>query len=220
VPVLTDVLQIAAGNRHNAVVRRLTLPSYPDVAAGNRYGPAIDQLAARGTIRGYEDGTFGPDDPTLRAQMAALIARAMVWDTESHPNTFTDQGSVDPDLWRNVGTLAFRTVARGYTDTATCGSAGVAPPCYLPTDNVTYVQAIAFITRAMVASGAWSQQPDSASIYPNVPASSGHRADLATYAYYIGPIPGTGTTGESWAVWEQPSTRAWFAQSLWLAISK
>jgi hypothetical protein len=152
--------------------------------------------------------------------MAALIARAMIWDGENHPNTFTDQGSVDAALWRNVGTLAFRSVARGYTDTATCSSAGAAPPCYLPTDNVTYVQAIAFIARAMVANGAWTQQADNATVYPNVPASSGHRADLATYVHYAGPVPGTAAPTQPWGTWEQPSTRAWFAQALWLAISK
>lgn len=220
VPVLTDVLTIAAGNRHNVVVRRLTLPSYPDVSASTPYQDAIAQLAARGTIHGYEDGTFGPNDPTLRAQMAALIARGMVWDGESHTNPFNDQSGVDPDLWRNVGTLAFRSVARGYTDTATCAAVRVAPPCYLPTDNVTYVQAIAFIARAMIAQGAWQQQADDGVSYPNVPASSGHRADLSTYVHYIGAVPGTSNTVQPWPVWEQPSTRGWFAQALWLAISK
>ncbi len=220
VPVLTGVLAIAAGNRHNVAVRRLTLPSYPDVSASTPYQDAIVQLAARGTIHGYEDGTFGPNDPTLRAQMAALIARGMVWDGESHTNPFNDQSGVDPNLWRNVGTLAFRTVARGYTDTATCAAVRVAPPCYLPTDNVTYVQAIAFIARAMIAQGAWQQQADDGISYPNVPPSSGHRADLSTYVHYIGAVPGTGTTTQPWPVWERPSTRGWFAQALWLAISK
>ena len=219
-PVLTDVLGIAAGNRHNVVVRRLTIPSYPDVHADTAYAEAIGQLAARGTIHGYEDGNFGPDDHTLRAQMAALIARAMVWDGETHTNPFTDQGSVDDNLWRNVGTLNFRNVAHGYTDAPTCNSAGVAPPCYLPTDEVTYVQAIAFIARAMVATGAWADQADNVAYYPNVPGSSGHRGDIATYVHYVGPIPGTSSTGEGWTAWEQPSPRAWFAQALWLAISK
>jgi alpha-tubulin suppressor-like RCC1 family protein len=220
VPLLTDIQGIAAVTRHNVVVRRLTLPSYPDVLASTPYQDAIAQLAARGTIHGYEDHTFGPNDPTLRAQMAALIARGMAWDGESHTNPFTDQSGVDPDLWRNVGTLAFRGVARGYTDTATCAAAKVAPPCYLPTDNVTYVQAIAFITRAMVAQGAWQQQADDGVSYPNVPPSSGHRADLATYVHYLGAVPGTSTNTQTWSVWEQPSTRGWFAQALWLAISK
>lgn len=220
VPVLKDVVAIAAGNRHNVVVRRLTLPSYPDVSASTPYQDAIAQLAARGTIRGYANGTFGPNDPTLRAQMAALIARGMVWEGESHTNPFKDQSGVDPNLWRNVGTLAFRGVARGYTDTATCAAVHVAPPCYRPTDNVLYAQAIAFIARAMIAQGAWQQQADDGVSYPNVPVSSGHRADLSTYVHYIGAVPGTSTTTQPWSVWDQPSRRGWFAQALWLAISK
>src|SRR5689334_24481640 len=55
---------------------------------------------------GYGNGNFGPDDTTLRAQMAALIARAMGWDGEDHGNPFSDDGGINPSLWRNVGTLA------------------------------------------------------------------------------------------------------------------
>jgi hypothetical protein len=86
------------------------------VAPGTPSAEAIRQLAARGVIRGYADGRFGPQDTTLRAQMAALIARAMGWDSQDDGNPFPDRGNVDDDLWRNVGTLAFYDVARGYPD--------------------------------------------------------------------------------------------------------
>jgi hypothetical protein len=127
---------------------------------------------------------------------------------------------VDNDLWRNVGTLAFRDVARGYTDTPTCASAGVAPPCYLPTDDVTYVQVISFITRAMVAKGYWHEAPsdfDDGTLYPNIPADSGHRLDVLTYYLNTDAIPGTSPTA-NWDNWDQPATRAWFALALWQAL--
>jgi len=40
------------------------------------------QLTLRGYIRGNGDGTFGPDSTTLRAQMAALIARPIGYELE------------------------------------------------------------------------------------------------------------------------------------------
>jgi hypothetical protein len=163
-------------------------------------------LANNGIIRGYADGTFGPNDPTLRAQMAALIARTMGWEAEDHGNRFPDRGTVDANLWRNVGTLAARNVARGYADGT-----------YDPTGKVLYAQVISFITRAMVAQQVWQAQPDNPALYPNIPASSGHRQDLATYTHYVGAVPGTTLTGV-WAGWDQPATRGWFAQALYQAV--
>jgi hypothetical protein len=191
---------------HSAVATFAARPSFPDVPADHPAYEAIGQLAARGIIRGYQDGRFGPKDSTLRAQMAALIARARGWGQEDHGNTFPDRGSVDGDLWRNVGTLAFYGVAKGYPD----GS-------YKPTAPVLNAQVISFVTRAMVARGSWQAQPDDPALYPNVPANSGHRADLATYAYYAGTVPGT-QPAAGWGGWAQPSTRGWFALAQWQAL--
>ena len=182
-------------------------PSFPDVPEGHPAYEAISQLAARGVIRGYQDGRFGPRDSTLRAQMAALIARAMGWDAEDHGNPFPDRGPVDGDLWRNVGTLAYYNVARGYQDGK-----------YRPTNPVLYAQTISFITRAMVTKGYWAQQPDNPALYANVPAASGHREDIATYYTHAGALPGTNPAAP-WQAWDQPSTRGWFAQALWQALN-
>jgi len=167
---------------------------------------AIDQLAVRGIVKGYADGSFGPNDTTLRAQMAALIARAMGWDAEDHGNPFPDRGAVDDSLWRNVGTLAFYGVARGYSDGT-----------YDPTAPVLRAQVVSFITRAMVAKGYWAQQPENPALYTDVPVSSGHRGDLATYVHYVGGLPDVGA-GASFTTWDQSSTRGWFARTLWDAL--
>jgi VCBS repeat-containing protein len=191
---------------HTVVAAFAPRPGYPDVTGGTPHGEAIGQLAARGIIRGFQNGTFQAGATTLRAQMAALIARAMGWDAEEHGNAFPDQGAVDANLWRNVNTLAHYGVARGFPDGT-----------YKPVNTVAGAQTISFITRAMVAKGYWRQQPDSG-VYPNVPATSGHRQDLATYVHYAGAIPGT-TPAAAWAEWDRPSTRAWFAGALWQALN-
>ncbi len=190
-------------------VRASAVPrsTFPDVSATNPYREAIGQLAARGVIRGYADGTFGPADQIVRAQMAALIARAMGWDADNWGTRFPDRGVVDADLWRNVGALEHYGVARGYADGT-----------YDPTGQVLNAQAISFITRALVAKGVWQQQADDLALYPNVPANSGHRQDLATYFHYASAVPGTNPVAV-WSEWNQPATRGWFAQALWQAFA-
>lgn len=218
----TNPLTVTMTVSHTIIATFSKAPSFCDVNPGDRYFEAIRQLAARGVIRGFEaaDGKlcFAPQEGTKRAQMAALIARPLGWDTEDHGNGFSDRGPVDGDLWRNVGALAFYNVARGYK-AETCGALKVAAPCYGPTDEVVYAQVISFITRGMVAKGYWQQQPENPALYPNVPADSGHRQDIATYVHYAGVLPGTSSATQNWSGYDQPAPRAWFAEAEWRALS-
>jgi hypothetical protein len=200
-------------------------PAFSDYTAGSptRADPIV-RLAALEIIRGYQPSLcqerglaapcFGPADSVLRAQMAAMIARGMgrdraqTWDQEDHGNPFPDKGTIDDNLWRNVGTLFYYNVARGFQDGT-----------YQPTGLVLYAQTVSFITRAMVLNGYWTQQPDDPALYPNVPQSSGHRGDIATFVHHAGLLPGTTTKGQNWSVWDQPATRQWFSQTEWLALN-
>jgi alpha-tubulin suppressor-like RCC1 family protein len=215
-------LTVTMDRDHSVTATFSKAPSFCDVNAGDRYYDAIRQLAARGVIRGItqDDGTlcFAPRENTKRAQMAALIARPLGWDLEDHGNGFSDQGAVDGNLWRNVGALAFYNVARGYK-AETCAALGVAAPCYGPTDEVLYAQVISFITRGMVAKGYWTQQPEDASLYPNIPTDSGHRQDLTTYVHYAGALPDTSDAHAPWAGWDRPAPRGWFAEAEWRALN-
>ena len=212
----------ASGNRSTAalaVTYDPALPTFGDVPGSLPVAEAeaIRQMAARGVIRGYADGRFGPADSTQRAQMAALIARAMGWGEEEWGNQFSDRGGLIESLWRNVGTLQHYQVALGY-DGGACAQRGVAAPCFGPTEPVTKAQTISFITRAMVKKGYWQQRANDPNPFPNVPASSGHVADLATYAFYVGAPPGA-TIGQSWPDWSSvAATRGWFAQAEWAVV--
>jgi hypothetical protein len=191
----------------NMTVDAVCVPKDPFTdTPGHPYEQAIYELTARGIIRGYGDGRFGPNDTTQRAQMAALIARAMGWEFEDHGNPFIDQNGNDPNLWRNVGTLAYYGVAYGYGGGR-----------FAPNDNVTRAQTISFITRAMVVKGYWDWQPDNTALFPDVPASSGHRIDIATYFHYVGSVPET-TGSTQFTGWSDPSTRGWFSEVLWRAL--
>lgn len=125
-------------------------PAFDDLAGDARAADPIAQLAARGIIKGYGDGVYGPADPILRAQMAALIVRALGWDgAAGGPTPFADRDGVDAELWRAIGQLATRGIARGYGDGT-----------YRPRDPVLHIQAVSFVVRALIAAGAWQPQPD------------------------------------------------------------
>src|SRR5262245_6409089 len=120
-------------------------PPFNDVPPSEPAYSAINELAARGIIKGCDPAAnlFCPGDPTLRAQMAALIARAMGWDAEDWGNQFADRcneaGCIDDDLWRNVGTLQHYGVATGY-----------GPEVFGPRDAVLKQQVVLFVSRALV----------------------------------------------------------------------
>lgn len=199
-------LSVTMNPSHAVTANFVQTPTFCDVSPSDPYYTAVTQLAARGIIRGA-GGCYNPGSTLLRAQVAALITRSIGWDEQNWGNPFLDQNGVDNSLWRNVGALAHYDVARGYGNSQ-----------FDPTGDVLYVQSISFFTRAMVAKGYWRQQPDNPSLYPNVPATSGARGDLATYAYYAGAVPGTNPTS-SWSNWNQPAPRSWFALAQWQAIN-
>jgi uncharacterized repeat protein (TIGR01451 family) len=205
---------------------------FDDVTGGAAFGP-ITELASRGTILGYGNGRYGPGDGVQRAQMAALIARAMpagpgtptngtlappacvvagTWDCEDWGTAFTDQGGIVASLWRNAGTLQHYGVALGYT-AQDCERRGRAFPCYGPTDPVSHAQTIAFITRAMIAKGYWIAQPNASLPYNGVPAVLA--TEVRTFHFYTGGVPDAPTTA---AGWNGGANRGWFARALWAAL--
>jgi hypothetical protein len=203
---LQNPLDVTMGSAHTVTAAFATTPTFADVA-GSPYEEAILTLAASGTILGYGNGAYGTGDAITRAEMAALIVRAMGWSGQDHGNPFSDRGGLNEELWRSVGTLAFYGVAYGYGG----GKFG-------PNDEVQYLQAISFITRAMIAKGYWVRaQEDDASVYPNVPGTSPHRLDLVTYVRYAGALPGF-PNGASQASLQQPATRGWYAAALFQAL--
>ncbi len=185
-------------------------PTFTDVTPTSSASEAITQLAARGIIKGYGDGRFGPDAPVLRAQMAALIVRALGWDgsTPGGPAPFADLGGVDTELQRAIAILAQRGIITGYGD----GTFG-------PVDAVRHVQVISFVTRSMVQAGYWQAvTQDNPALYPNVPLSSGHRLDLLTFVQNAGAIPDRPASAV-WADWDTSASRGWTAQIVWQALN-
>ncbi len=181
-----------------------------DVARNSPEYYPIYALYREGIVGGYPPDyrTVGPNDPINRAQMAATIARANGWDriSDCGGSCFNDISGIDETLRDNICTLQAYGIVHGYGD----GSYG-------PYDPVLYVQAVSFITRALVYRGVWQQQSDTGVVYPNIPASSGHRDDLTTHYHYTGAAPGT-QPYDYWAFWEDNATRGWVFQDQWMGV--
>jgi hypothetical protein len=71
-----------------------------DVKEGSYYAEAVNTLAEAGVIKGYEDGTFRPNNQVTRAEVAKIIAVQLGLDTE---NAGTANYSDANGHWANTG---------------------------------------------------------------------------------------------------------------------
>ena len=96
------------------------VPAFPDVEDNTWYTQAVAWAAEEGVVLGYDDGTFGPQDPVTREQLAALLyryARYQGYDTSGRAGLsgYADAGQVSPYArtamaWAvNTGLLTGRT---------------------------------------------------------------------------------------------------------------
>ena len=187
--------------------------TFSDAPTDPTYRDAIAFLAAQGILLGSQDGLIQPTQMLNRAQAAAIIARMFDRADSNYGNTFPDQcidptNCIDDTLWRNVGTLAYYDIARGYEDGT-----------YGPRNEMLGVQAIALIARGMVSMGAWSLQPDDPTIYPNVTIAAQDRQDLVTYIRYMGLLPGTTAVTGNWDDWNKPVARQSFAVLIYQVLT-
>jgi hypothetical protein len=63
--------------------------AFPDLSPQYWAYPFIAELARRGMISGFEDGTFRPDQPVTRAQYASLISEVLP-EAQQNPLAFAD----------------------------------------------------------------------------------------------------------------------------------
>lgn len=114
---------------------------FSDVPAGVWYTPYVERLYQLGITTGYEDGTYRPQAPVSRAEMAAFILRAIDEDTNTGPvqGIFSD---VDPTAW--YAPLAERMYALEITN-----GCAVDPLRYCPLDPVKRDQMASFLARAL-----------------------------------------------------------------------
>jgi hypothetical protein len=118
-----------------------TDPSFPDVGPTYKYQEAIKQMAARGVISGYSDGTFGPNNPVTRAQFAKIVPLTMHLPvTEDLVAPFSDLGPDDSSslYWHEyIAAIASMGITTGYPDGT-----------FHPSETISLAQLLTMIVRA------------------------------------------------------------------------
>ncbi len=128
-----------------AIGEEANLPGYlgtfPDVPAGAWYAPYVERLAQLGVTSGYADGTFGPDLPVSRAEMAAFVTRAFGTDTTTHvySGVFADAPA---DAW-------YVAAVETMFDSGLTAGCSAEPRLYCPDAAVPRDQMASFLARAL-----------------------------------------------------------------------
>ncbi len=155
-------------SRNAQLVRLDVFADFSDVPSNHWAAPAIKACADAGIVSGYGDGTYQPDNPVTRDQMAAYIARALAGGDENVPD-FTDTPTfpdVDAENWAlDYVEYAFESnVVQGYGDGT-----------YHPQEQVNRAQMAVYVARAMVApsgeAGLADYVPSDPRNFPDVPDS-------------------------------------------------
>ena len=116
--------------------------AFSDVPGGHPYAAAIADLSGRQIVSGYDDGTFGPENPTTRQQFAKMIVLSLgLRPSEADVCPFTDvdisgPGSLYPDNY--IAVAAANSITEG------TGSG-----LFSPERRITRAQVVTMVVRAL-----------------------------------------------------------------------
>jgi hypothetical protein len=114
--------------------------TFSDVDPSAWYASAVERLAGLGVIDGYPDGTFRPAATVSRAQIAAILVRALDLGVSESEGLFAD---VDPSAWFAGPVEAL--LAAGVTGGCTADGTS-----FCPYDQVRRDQLASFLYRAFL----------------------------------------------------------------------
>lgn len=108
--------------------------TFSDVRPGDWYYGELAAAVAAGLIKGYDDGTFRPNDPVTREQAAAMAARALAAagkagalaadEVATRPADFADRGEVSPWARDGMALAVKEGIVRGRTAASLAPQAG------------------------------------------------------------------------------------------------
>lgn len=110
---------------------------FTDVKSDAWYASYVDAAKQAGVIDGYLDGTFAPDAQITRAEITAMIVRAMKYKAGTAPVKFSD---VEDTAWYAgfVKTAVENDVVQGYTDGT-----------FAPEKKITRAETVMMLSRAL-----------------------------------------------------------------------
>ncbi len=89
--------------------------TFSDVAPGSTFYEFIERMASRGHIGGYSDGTYRPNNPATRGQIAKIVSNAAGHRDEVSGQTYSDVPSSET-FYLFVERLSKRGIVGGYQD--------------------------------------------------------------------------------------------------------
>lgn len=89
---------------------------FPDLERDQDYYSDVLNLASRGIVKGFPDGTYKPYRPVTRAQAAKIIAGALELDTKNVPDPGFRDVSKDSEYYGYIAALADKGIIKGYQD--------------------------------------------------------------------------------------------------------
>ncbi|HEY9785427.1 MAG TPA: S-layer homology domain-containing protein [Candidatus Obscuribacterales bacterium] len=137
---------------------RIDTSGAPRDTQGHWAQPYIATLSKRGTIGGFPDGTFLPDDQITRAQFAAIAVRALNLPPAGRPANFKD---VPAKYW---GAPAIAAVSDAGLVT------GFPDGTFRPEDKITRAQALVILAKALQSATGSSEALDRYKDGASVPA--------------------------------------------------
>ncbi|HZG71136.1 MAG TPA: NlpC/P60 family protein [Chondromyces sp.] len=131
---------------------------FKDVADGHSAFEAIKELNEENIIKGYENGTYRPQDEVTRGQAAAIIARAL--DLTASPTTkFSDVNPAN-GFADDIAAIEQAGIINGYSDGT-----------YRPYDSMTRAQMAVIVKRAFESNVSRIAGENPAPAYNDVPSS-------------------------------------------------
>ncbi|MEO8288211.1 MAG: S-layer homology domain-containing protein [Chloroflexota bacterium] len=90
--------------------------SFSDVPPGSTFYPYVETAKAHGAIGGYPDGTFHPENPVTRGQLAKMVVMAQGWPLLDPPAGQFNDVPPGSSFYTYVETAAARGTLSGYAD--------------------------------------------------------------------------------------------------------
>jgi len=179
--------------------------AFADLAEDYWAKPYIDALTAREVLSGLPDGTFAPDRPLSRAELAAQIAKAFTMTPQTASKSFNDLPS---DYWATDPIQ--QAVAMGFMT-------GYPNSEFRPTQVVTRLQVLVALATglSLPATTASQQQLQQYADWQAVPPWAREQVGAAIQAGIIRPQP----NAESRLRPNDPATRAEVATLIYSALA-
>ncbi|TYO93256.1 S-layer homology domain-containing protein [Desulfallas thermosapovorans] len=130
---------VALTNRAFHIDKKEAAVSFSDVKSSDWYASEVAAAKAAGYIGGYADGTFKPNNPITRQEVASILVRLLDIETTTEGlSVFADTAQISEWSRGNVGAVVKTGLMRGMPDNK-----------FMPLKSITRAEAVVSLDRAL-----------------------------------------------------------------------